>query len=64
MSDALTFNDLIKTLGVADNPFLHYPDHRFFVPVVQEQLEAIRIVNSFLLSDADNGLIVFTVPTG
>ena len=64
MSDALTFIDLNKTLGVADNPFLHYPDHRFFVPVVQEQLEAIRIVNSFLLSDAENGLIVFTVPTG
>lgn len=64
MSDALTFTDLNKTFGVADSPFLHYPDHRFFLPVIQEQLESIRIVNSFLLSNAENGLIVFTVPTG
>lgn len=64
MSDKLTSTDLSKTFGIVDNPFLHYPDHRFFVPVIHEQLEAIRIVNNFLLSDADNGLIVFTVPTG
>jgi hypothetical protein len=64
MSDTLTFSDLNKTVGVSDNPFLPYPDHRFFVPVIQEQTEAVRIVNNFLLSDAENGLIVFTVPTG
>lgn len=64
MSTTLTFTDLNRTVGINDNPFLHYPDHRFFVPVVQEQMEAIRIVNNFLLSDAENGLIVFTVPTG
>lgn len=64
MSDTLTFSDLNKTVGVSDNPFLPYPDHQFFVPVIQEQTEAVRIVNNFLLSDAENGLIVFTVPTG
>jgi hypothetical protein len=64
MSDTMTFTDLNKTAGVNDNPFLHYPDHRFFVPVIQDQTEAVRIVNNFLLSDAENGLIVFTVPTG
>ena len=64
MSETLSFIDLNKTLGINDNPFLNYPDHRFFVPVVQEQMEAIRIVNNFLLRDTENGLIVFTVPGG
>lgn len=64
MSPNLTVNDLQTTLGINDNPFLPYPDHRFFVPVVQEQTEAIRIVNNFLSSAAENGLIVFTVPSG
>jgi len=64
MSSTLTFSDLNKTAGINDNPFLPYPDHRFFVPVIHEQNEAIRIMNNFLVSNAENGLIVFTVPTG
>lgn len=64
MSDTLSFSDLNKTVGINDNPFLPYPDHRFFVPVIQEQTEAVRILNNFLVSKAENGLIVFTVPTG
>ena len=64
MSDTLTCTDLYKTAGINDNPFLSYPDHRFFVPVIQEQTEAIRIMNNFLVGNAENSLIVFTVPTG
>ncbi len=64
MSDMLSYTDLNNTVGLNDNPFLHYPDHRFFVPVIQEQTEAVRILNNFLFSNAENGLIVFTVPSG
>ncbi len=64
MNDTMIFSDLNKTVGVNDNPFLHYPDRRYFVPVIHEQNESIRIVNNFLLSEAENGLIVFAVPTG
>jgi hypothetical protein len=64
MTDDIGFSDLNATLGVNDNPFLHYPDHRYFIPVIQEQTEAIRTLNTFLLSRAENGLIVFTVPSG
>lgn len=64
MSNTLTCTDLYNTAGTNDNPFLTYPDHRFFVPVIQEQTEAIRIMNHFLVGNADNSLIVFTVPTG
>lgn len=64
MSDTLSSTDLMKTFGISDNPFLSYPDQRFFVPVIREQMEAVRIMNNFLSGGAENSLIVFTVPTG
>ncbi|HNW95407.1 MAG TPA: AAA family ATPase [Anaerolineaceae bacterium] len=48
----LSTQDLLSA-GLLEHPFLHYPDTRFFYPLMSEQRRVLEVASSFILDQKD-----------